>query len=203
MALVVTALAGFTAIAVVISRDSVPGPDATVARQLPQSDELNDLGRVADAFLYGGMVLGAIFVIVVFVALILRDEWRPMFFWLLAFAGVVVLDVGLKAAFERPSLDHDSQAYSFPSGNAMASMALLLAVRALLPPGNLNRALSVIGAAIVLLYSTALVYLSWHYPSDVVAGWCISLAWVTFLGLVIRPRPALDPGGQPQGSFSA
>jgi membrane-associated phospholipid phosphatase len=192
-AVAVVALGAFMAIAVLISRDRTPGPDAGILRLVPPSNDPDRLSRVCDAFVLAGIALGAIFITVVLLTLIVRKEWRPALFWLLTFAGVAVLDVGLKAAFRRPPISDASDGYSFPSGNAMASIALVLAVGTLVPGSNVRHSLAVVGAVVVILYGAALVYLSWHYPSDVVAGWSLSLAWVSFLGFVIRPGQVLTP----------
>jgi undecaprenyl-diphosphatase len=39
---------------------------------------------------------------------------------------------------------------------------------------------------IVIAYGGLLVFQLWHYPSDVMAGWCIALAWVTGVWLALR-----------------
>jgi membrane-associated phospholipid phosphatase len=39
---------------------------------------------------------------------------------------------------------------------------------------------------LVVAYGVLLVVQSWHYPSDIVAGWCFALAWAAGLWLVLR-----------------
>jgi membrane-associated phospholipid phosphatase len=51
-----------------------------------------------------------------------------------------------------------------------------------------------VGGAFVLLVGLSRLYLGSHYPSDILAGWCASLAWV--LGvyqLRILPLPRQFP----------
>jgi undecaprenyl-diphosphatase len=43
------------------------------------------------------------------------------------------------------------------------------------------------GGALVFANGLTIVFLWWHYPSDVLAGWCVSLAWVCTLWLVLPP----------------
>ena len=113
-----------------------------------------------------------------------RRRWRAALFWCLTFGGLLALDVALKSLFERPSIAGSGE-YSFPSGNAMASIALLVGITALM--SRKSRGLHLVGGLLVTAYGGALVYLSWHYPSDILGGWFLAIAWIGFLGLVIRP----------------
>jgi membrane-associated phospholipid phosphatase len=45
----------------------------------------------------------------------------------------------------------------------------------------------------VLAVSVSRLYLGVHYPSDVVAAWLASLAWVLGLRLVLLPRAHRSP----------
>lgn len=112
-----------------------------------------------------------------------RRKYREAAFWALALGGVLVLDIPLKEIFHRPALG--GEGYSFPSGNAMASAAMLVAVVA--TTSSRRRRLAVaVGVPVLVAYGVALVYAWWHYPGDVVAGWCVALAWVTALRLALR-----------------
>jgi hypothetical protein len=53
-------------------------------------------------------------------------------------------------------------------------MALLVAIGTLVSGGHTPRLLFVAGSAVVIASGAALVYISWHYPTDVVAGWLLS-----------------------------
>jgi membrane-associated phospholipid phosphatase len=109
-------------------------------------------------------------------------------FWALAIGGDLVLDFPLKEIFRRPTLGGSGAGYSFPSGGAMVSVAFLLAVGLTASPRR-RKCTLVVGVPLVVAYGLALVYAWWHYPTDVVAGWCIALAWVTGLWLMLRPNP--------------
>jgi undecaprenyl-diphosphatase len=117
------------------------------------------------------------------VALARRRPGRAVF-WVLVAAGVPLLDVLLKESFRRPALGGHEGSYSFPSGNAMGSAAIVAAIFLLCSSCRRRR---VLAAAVLFLvaYGAVLVYAWWHYPTDVVAGWCVGLAWVTSLWLVI------------------
>ncbi|MGL5074374.1 MAG: phosphatase PAP2 family protein, partial [Waterburya sp.] len=67
--------------------------------------------------------------------------------------------------------------YSFPSGHAMSSMSFAL-VLIILTWNSSWRWLTVIsGSLFVLSIAWTRLYLGVHYPSDIVGGWMIAIAW--------------------------
>ena len=92
----------------------------------------------------------------------------------------------LKATFERtrPPLPWlgTASGYSFPSGHALITMTLygFLAYLIIRNRQNLHhsRILSVLPVILAFGVGFSRIYLGVHYPSDVVAGWTIAVAWV-------------------------
>lgn len=117
--------------------------------------------------------------------LVAARAYRRAAFWGLTIAGSLVLTRVLKELVERPEIGLKQAEYSFPSGNATASLAGVVALILLLPPSRLRRWVASIGLAAVPLYGAALVLLLWHFPSDVVAGWALAVAWVLALRLAL------------------
>jgi len=131
-------------------------------------------------------MLGPLSLIVV---LWLWRSWRrAAVFLALSMAGALGLNLAAKVLvgrlrpdlFERLSI---APGYSFPSGHTMVSTAfflsLLLISWRLLPR---YRPLAVVlGVLLILSVGVSRSYLQVHYPSDVLAGWLLSGAWV--LGL--------------------
>lgn len=111
-------------------------------------------------------------------------RWRMALFWLLSIAGALALEPPLKAIFHWAPVG-DTAGYSFPSGNAILSVAIL-ATGVVTWPARWRRSTLAVGIPIVIAYGAALVVQLWHYPSDVVAGWCVALSWVTAVWLVFR-----------------
>ncbi len=100
--------------------------------------------------------------------------------------GGMALSTLLKLAFQRPRPDlvpHGAEVYtaSFPSGHAMLSAVTYLTLAALLIQVQVQwRAKTYVLALAVLvtlLIGVSRVYLGVHWPTDVLAGWCIGAAW--------------------------
>jgi undecaprenyl-diphosphatase len=185
----VVSLALFVAIAVRVTGDQAPWLDTRIVEHVPPPDTPNSLADLCNAFVVAGMAFVIIAALATGVVLVVRKRWQPALFWCLTFAGVLALELALKPLFGRPSL-HSPGEYSFPSGHAMASMAFFVGATSLIR--GLPRWLYAVGAVLVAAYGGALVYISWHYPSDVVGGWLLTVAWVGLLSLIIRPPAVFE-----------
>ena len=112
---------------------------------------------------------------------------RAAAFWILAaVVGGVLLSNALKLVFERPRPDivaHAARVFttSFPSGHATLSAITYLTLGALLAGlhQSLRFKLYFLGLAILLTIAVGIsrIYLGVHYPTDVLAGWCMGAAW--------------------------
>ena len=100
--------------------------------------------------------------------------------------GGTALNSLLKLAFARPRPDLVTPltqvlTLSFPSGHAALSAICYLTLGALLAQTQTSRAIRIhfIATAMVLtlLVGVSRIYLGVHYPTDVLAGWCIGIAW--------------------------
>ena len=125
--------------------------------------------------------------------LITRERWYAA---LVAFAviGGEVISTLLKVAFDRPRPDviHSTRVFtaSFPSGHAMLSAVTFLTLGALLAKANPDRRVKAYFVSLAL-FLTVMVglsrwYLGVHYPTDVLAGWCVGAAWAILCWCVIR-----------------
>ncbi len=120
---------------------------------------------------------------------------RDALFVLLAMGGALALNLSAKLIFARTRPDlwlslAPRNDYSFPSGHAMLSSAFVLTVLVMLWKSqtdiHIKRALSALGVLFVLAVGLSRLYLGVHFPSDILAGWMASLAWITLLSLLLK-----------------
>ena len=104
-----------------------------------------------------------------------------------AVGGACVIDIVAKLIFARQRPDlwlsiAPETDYGFPSGHAMLSTAVVASLLVTLWNAGIARGfkwgLTLLGVAFVLWVGVSRLYLGVHYPSDVIAGWSASLAWV-------------------------
>jgi undecaprenyl-diphosphatase len=145
--------------------------------------DLDAVREVAKAIVKASIGLGVVVAAGLLAALVTAGSFRRAAFWGLTVGGALIFTRILKELIERPEIGIHQREYSFPSGNATATTAGLLALVLLLPPSRLRRIVAVAGAVALPLYGLALVMLLWHYPSDIVAGWALGIAWVLALRL--------------------
>ncbi len=89
---------------------------------------------------------------------------------------------------------------SFPSGHAMLSAVVYLTLGALLAQfvaGRRVRAYFLVWAMLLtLLIGASRVYLAVHWPTDVLAGWCLGAAWAALCWILaqwLQRRGAIEP----------
>jgi membrane-associated phospholipid phosphatase len=148
-----------------------------------------------------GSAAAVIVGLVLLVAYLLRhNHRRDALFLATAVGGTAVLNVAFKLLFHRvrPTLWHQivtETGYSFPSGHAMISCSLALTIMILCWPTRWRRTAIIGGTVYFVLVGISRLYLGVHYPSDVLGGWCVSIAWIY---LVHRAFGVLSPTKQPE-----
>lgn len=139
--------------------------------------------------------------------LALKQRWRSVCILLVAIVPGVLLSFGLKLLFSQPRPDFildvtRTFTSSFPSSHAMASLIVYLALAAVIaqqPGARMLRGyllLTALAASLIAGFSR--LYLSVHWPSDVLAGWMAGLAWLALVALVLQrldlwPEPERRP----------
>ena len=131
--------------------------------------------------------------------LVWRRRYGEATFATVAVGGAALLNVLAKALFQRhrpelwPQLTPETD-YGFPSGHAMGSLAVVATLVIVLWPTRWRWLALGVGGIFVLLVGLSRLYLGVHYPSDILAGWCASLAWVSGVyQLRSLPLPARLP----------
>lgn len=135
--------------------------------------------------------------IVVIAVLWLRRQMRLAVYLLLTVELSGLLLVVAKAIADRPrpaSALVYAQSSSFPSGHALGTMVIVLAVLAVVLP-LLRTAIRpwaiAAGVVVIVTIGVGRVVLNVHHPSDVVAGWALGYAFV--VGCTLRYPPRVSP----------
>lgn len=206
--LVVLVAVGVLAVACwvfLMAADAVSEPgqiDARILRSLREPDDArNPVGprwveeMARDITALGGQAVLTLLIGSVLGYLVIDRRRHAAVFILIATVGGALLSNALKGLYSRPRPDvvpHLAYvtSYSFPSGHAMLSAVVYLALGALLARLVETRRAKVyfVGVAVLLtlLIGASRVYLGVHYPTDVVAGWSAGVAWAVLCWLLAR-----------------
>ena len=116
-------------------------------------------------------------------------------FLVAAIAGGAIVGTILKSGYarSRPELvQHlvEVHSTSFPSGHAMNSAITYLTLGVLLAQAEKDRRVRIYLMSVAILLTLTIgasrIYLGVHWPSDVVAGWCVGACWASLCSLVAR-----------------
>jgi undecaprenyl-diphosphatase len=118
---------------------------------------------------------------------LLMDGKRGAALWVLtSVSGGAVLSNLLKLAIERPRPDLvarlvEVNTSSFPSGHATLAAVTYLTLGALLSRVEARRRVKIyvltVAVVLTLLIGVSRIYLGVHWPTDVLAGWCVGAVW--------------------------
>jgi undecaprenyl-diphosphatase len=139
--------------------------------------------------------------------LLLSRRWGAALLVTVSILGGTLISSGLKSMFDRPRPDLVPHAVevtsaSFPSGHAMLAMITYLTLGVVLAEVQPKRRYKAYILAWALLLSVLVgltrVYLGVHWPTDVLAGWCIGAAWALLCGVIalwLQRRGAIERAG--------
>ena len=152
-------------------------------------------------------VLGLI-VLASALCLLFGGKGRAALLVLAAVAGGVLLVTALKIGFARPRPDIVPAlarvfSTSFPSSHAALSAAVYLTLGALFARIAAARPMKVylvtLAVFLTVVVGVSRVYLGLHYPTDVLAGWCVGAAWAMLcwaIALYLQSRGRLGSIGR-------
>lgn len=141
---------------------------------------------VRDITALGGTTLVAVVTLVSVLAFLFHKKRLHALVMAVVVLAAWASSSGTKALFARPRPDlvpHEAFVYSasFPSGHSTMSTAAFLTLAMLvasLEPRRRSKALAYIVAAFFVIgVGFSRVYLGVHWPTDVLAGWCLGSAW--------------------------
>ncbi|WP_336486500.1 phosphatase PAP2 family protein [Methylobacterium nigriterrae] len=158
--------------------------------------------------------LGSVFTIVFFTVavssyLALTGKRRIAAFVAAAVGGGELVSTVLKLFYHRPRPDlvpHGMEVFtaSFPSGHAMMSAIAYLTLATLLarvdPHRRVKALVLALGVFLTLCVGVSRIYLGVHWPSDVLAGWCVGAAWAAlcwFVALQLQRRGEVEAPDPP------
>jgi undecaprenyl-diphosphatase len=176
-------LALFLALGVWVSRGT-PHWDTTIVDDLRAGGALR---AVLGTLITAAEVAGGLFAAAVVLLLLRRRDRRALAFYVVALGGGLLLIPLLKHGFHRPSINLGVKGYtgySFPSGHAIGSTAVTLPAVIVFRRGYVGALLVVAGLGYALVARHA------HYPSDVLAGWCVAVSWVSAVWVAFQARRA-------------
>jgi membrane-associated phospholipid phosphatase len=128
--------------------------------------------------------------------LVWRRRWRLVLLVVAGGALVGALNEVLKEIFDRPRPSYEgtleAEGFSYPSGHASGTAATATVLLVVFWP-VLSRAgrlvLVTVAVAVVAVVGYTRVALGVHFATDVVAGWCVGVAWVLLLAAVLEVWP--------------
>ena len=131
------------------------------------------------------------FDVMIFMLLLCIKQRSHAFFWGLAVGGAALINLIAKSGFsrQRPSLwvsISPETTFSFPSGHAMQTMAIGVALVIILWNTPWQWFVLLLTSSFVLSVGVSRIYLDVHYPSDVLASWAASIVWVVGLQLIVK-----------------
>jgi membrane-associated phospholipid phosphatase len=186
-ALLALAAVAFVGLALAYEREPLASLDQDVADWV--AEELSTAVEwAARPFSWLGGWIGLTLLGAVATALLIRERaWLDLAFLLVAYAGSQLAVALFKETFERPRPDVGSAfplpgSFAFPSGHAAAGAASIGALAVLASerlPSSLARTWLWVG--VVLLgagVGLSRIALNVHFVTDVLAGWCLGLAWL-------------------------
>ena len=189
MVLAAIAAALFCGLAVAVETNGMAGFDETVRKELHRlasplltllAEKVTWLGTLGVLALFG----------VIAVAVLAHAGRRDGIVLLtVIMAGAVVLENALKFSFQRvrppPFFGSEPVTYSFPSGHALFSLCfyggLAIASARAVQSGAMKKGIWIATVLLVLAIGGTRIYLGVHYPSDVLGGYLVAIAWIAIV----------------------
>lgn len=129
---------------------------------------------------------------VMIISLLVIRRWRLLTYCLITLLGCSLMSYVAKTGLHRlrPSLWEyvSPTGFSFPSGHAMSSMVFVAVLSVLTWHTRWRGWILTLGSLFVVVIGWTRLYLGVHYPSDILAGWMLSLAWAVGVSLVVKPH---------------
>ncbi|MES1200423.1 MAG: phosphatase PAP2 family protein [Pseudomonadota bacterium] len=148
---------------------------------------------VTDVTALGGFAVLTLVTLIVIGFVIVRGKPAAALLIAASVLGGTLLSESLKVGFARPRPDlvaHvvEATSASFPSGHATLSAAVYLTLGVMLARTQEAWRVRIyvlsVAIALTLMIGVSRIYLGVHWPTDVLAGWCLGAAWALLCSAV-------------------
>jgi undecaprenyl-diphosphatase len=151
--------------------------------------ELDAIAIALTQFGRGKVIVVITILISIFLAW--RKNWQSVGYLLITILGSGILNLGAKLFFrrDRPALWESPLPevdFSFPSGHAMLSMTLVATLATLIKQSHWRSLFLFCGVMVAIAIGWTRLYLGVHYPSDILGGWALAIAWVMGISWLSR-----------------
>lgn len=179
--MVVVPAAAFAAVAGLVLAQGTPSWDTAILRLVARHQQ-----ATARSFVEAFTTLGSLWLVLVLLAatlalLLLARRYRQAAFVATATLLSMTAAGVMKLVFARPRPEVIPQpfgSWSFPSGHTMTATGLAISLVVVIWPTRWRIPTLALATVCAIGVGLTRVYLGYHYPSDVVAGWAASLAVV-------------------------
>ncbi len=140
----------------------------------------------------------AVLVAIALIHLLLHRWWKDLRLLVMASGGILILvDLLFKPLFSRqrpPGSLLPLDGHSFPSGHAAGAVAFYFAMVVILGSHHprLRRLLTVAACLLVGLVWLSTLYVRAHWPTDLLAGAAVGVAWLTVCLAFWRDPPSVE-----------
>lgn len=212
-AVIVGLIVGFVLLAGWVTDAESDATDAWILRAM-RTDAGDPIGpvwfeqAVLDLSALGAGAVATVIVILTVGYLVLAGHPRHALLLVACALGTALAVNALKYGYERPRPSvveplAIERGHSFPSGHTFLASAIYPTLAAVAAAASRRRRLQVFlfgGAALIaLLVGWTRVYIGVHYPTDVLGGWTLGLAWALALFAASRLLQKKGVVEQPEG----
>ena len=189
LVLAAIAAALFCGLAVAVETNRLAGFDEAIRMEL-HSLASPLLTLLAEKLTWlGSLSVLALFGVVAVAVLVYAGRRDGAVLLTVTMVGALVLENGLKFSFQRvrppPFFGSEPLTYSFPSGHALFSLCfyggLAIAAARSMQSVAIKTGIWLATVFLVLAIGGTRIYLGVHYPSDVLGGYLVAIAWIAIV----------------------
>ncbi len=132
-------------------------------------------------------------ILLIALGLIFKKRWRLGSYLITTSLGSAIINFAAKEFMHRtrPHLwesTYHKVDFAFPSGHAMASMTFAILLVILTWGTRWSFVTLIFDILFVPTIAWTRLYLGVHFPSDILAGWLVALAWCVGVYVILRPN---------------